>query len=134
MGQAKGITVFVSVCGESIFKACAKYDFAHSLWEGTKSYAFFRVHSGPPHFRPAFLSWPPRVTGLTPAPGALLETLRLPGGKPLREGEGMLARRGFRSLIFQVLAGTGGEMGKSLLERWVCLGTCKSSVWAGRRV
>lgn len=86
VGQVKGITVFVSVCGESIFKACAKYDFAHSLRERTKSYSFFRGRSGScciPDQRPSQGPPPPPVTGLTPAPGPLREVLT-PGGKLLR--------------------------------------------------
>lgn len=69
MGPAKGITVFVSVCGESIFKACAKYDFAHSLREGTKNYAFFRVRSGAATFQTSFPLLAPTCDWPHPSPG-----------------------------------------------------------------
>lgn len=84
--------MFVSVCGERIFKACAKYDFAHSLREATKSYASFVVRSVPLCSRPASLSLPPSVTGL-----GLLKEVPPSGRKPQREGEGSWQDRGFGS-------------------------------------
>lgn len=70
---------YLCLCGESIFKARTKYDFAHSLREASKSYAFPGVcwecpvlQTSFPRASPSGWHRPHPVAGLAPASAPLV--------------------------------------------------------------
>ena len=134
VGPVRRITVFV--CGETIFKAWAKYDFVHSLREVLKSYTFPRTPCLPDWILSCLFSsdcsrLPPFHAVLPPS---LLSSLPV---SPWVWRKGPEGRRWYlcRGVGLGVYA-PSSQLGlwREEGERQVCLGTCRSLVWAVRGV